>query len=309
MLRENPVYKMEKMTSSRSMKMTGIIFGMNIVLTAAALMMLYGMMREMQYTGEIPYQSLIQLYEMIAYFEFALVMFIVPALTAGAVSGERERQTLDLLLSTKMNCSEIIIGKLEASFRTILTVILSGAPVLSLVFIYGGISGIDFITLFLYYVMTGLFTGSMGLMLSALFQKTSAATAVTYVILLILNAGTAAAVYLSYQVSYVQYMNSTDYAVYPSAGRWIYLLLLNPAVSFYHFITGQAGSGREFEKMAAGLGTRIHPFMENYWTEISVAIQILCIVLFICVAARKINPLRGCIFKSLTSEKRDVTMS
>ena len=99
----NPVFKMEKMTSSRSGKMSVIVFGMNLILTVTALIMLYTIAHETGYTGEIPYQSFIQLYRMIAFFEFTLILLIVPALTSGAVSGERERQTLDLLLSTKMN--------------------------------------------------------------------------------------------------------------------------------------------------------------------------------------------------------------
>ena len=292
-MKPNPVYQMEKMTSSRSVKMAGIIFGMNLLLTAAALMMLYGMIREIQYTGEIPYQSLIRLYETIAGFEFGLVMFIVPALTAGAVSGERERRTLDLLLSTRMSCRDIIVGKLAASFRTILIVTLSGAPVLSLVFIYGGIRELDFIMLFLYYIMTGLFSGSLGLMMSSLFQKTSAATAVTYTTLMILNAGTSAVVYLIYQLSYMQAVNSADYTVIPSVGKWIYLLLLNPAVTFYCFLTGQTGSGREFDFLLARYGAEAAPLMDRWWTEIGAAIQILCTVGFIAVAARKINPLKG----------------
>ena len=136
----NPVYKMEKMTSSRSIKMSVIVSGMNLVLTVIAFIMLYAIIHETEYTGEIPYQSFIKLYRMIAIFEFTLILLIVPALTSGAISGERERQTLDLLLSTKMNCWDIVLGKLGASFSTVLIVILSGFPVLSLIFIYGGIN-------------------------------------------------------------------------------------------------------------------------------------------------------------------------
>lgn len=47
----NPVFKMEKMTSSRSGKMSVIVFGMNLILTVTALIMLYTIAHETGYTG------------------------------------------------------------------------------------------------------------------------------------------------------------------------------------------------------------------------------------------------------------------
>ncbi|MFR6329249.1 MAG: hypothetical protein ACLUOI_10765 [Eisenbergiella sp.] len=43
--------------------------------------------------------------------EFLMLMFIMPALTASSISGERERQTLELMLTTN-EAEEIILGKL-----------------------------------------------------------------------------------------------------------------------------------------------------------------------------------------------------
>lgn len=288
----NPVYKMEKMTFSRSLKMAVLVFGMNLILTVAAFVMLYSIIHEARYTGEIPYQSFIQLYRLVAYFEFALILLIVPALTASAISGEREHQTLDLLLSTRMNCWDIIIGKLCAAFRIILIVIISGFPVLSLIFVYGGISGYDMIMLFVYYVGAALFSGSLGIMISALFQKTSVSTALSYLIVVLLNIGTGAVVYLSYRFSYTKYLETMDTSFYPSAGRFIYLLLINPAVSFYAFISGQIGSGREFEQFLSTIGIVEHSFVLQNWVMVSMTIQIILSLLFIFVAVRQIDPMR-----------------
>ena len=290
--RWNPVFKMEKMTSSRSAKMSVIVFGMNLILTIAALIMLYTIKHETDYTGEIPYQSFIQLYRMIAFFEFALILLIVPALTSGAVSGERERQTLDLLMSTKMNCWDIIVGKLGASFRTVLIVILSGFPVLSLVFIYGGISEFDMIFLFSYYVITALFTGSLGIMLSSLFKKTATSTAVSYIVLLLLTAGTGAATYLFYRISYTRFVEMNNLTFYPSAGKSIYFLLVNPAFSFYYFMNGQTGSGREFYEFLFSAGIYEKNFILENWVMLSIGIQFVLSVIFIFVAVRAIDPMK-----------------
>ena len=288
----NPVYKMEKMTSSRSARMSVIVFGMNLILTITALIMLYTIMHETGYTGEIPYQSFIQLYRMIAFFEFTLILLIVPALTSGAVSGERERQTLDLLLSTKMNCWEIIEGMRGASVRTVRLVSLSGFPILSLVFIYGGVSEFDLVFLFAYYVITALFSGSLGIMLSALFKKTSTSTAVSYVVLLLLTAGTGAATYLFYRISYTRFIEISDPSFYPTAGKSIYFLLVNPAISFYYFMNGQTGSGREFYEFLARMGVYEKNFILENWVMIGIGIQFVLSVIFICVAVRTIDPMK-----------------
>lgn len=54
-----------------------------------------------------------QIYIALAVVQFALILLITPAQTAGTVSGEREKQTLDLLLATKISSVGII---LESSY-------------------------------------------------------------------------------------------------------------------------------------------------------------------------------------------------
>ncbi|MCL1964388.1 MAG: ABC transporter permease, partial [Firmicutes bacterium] len=42
--------------------------------------------------------------------QFFLIILVAPALTAGAIAGERERQTLDLLLCTRVGAIRIVTG-------------------------------------------------------------------------------------------------------------------------------------------------------------------------------------------------------
>ena len=91
-----------------------------------------------------------------------MLMFIMPALTAGSVSGERERQTLDLMLTTTMKPEDIIIGKLSASFGTMFILIVSSFPLLAVSFVYGGITVYDVFLLLMCYVAVALLSGSMG---------------------------------------------------------------------------------------------------------------------------------------------------
>ena len=76
----------------------------------------------------------------VASLEFLMLILIMPAMTAGSISGERERQTLDLMLTTCMTPADIVLGKLEAALGTMFLMVVSSLPILAMVFVYGGVT-------------------------------------------------------------------------------------------------------------------------------------------------------------------------
>src|SRR5439155_10298292 len=64
--------------------------------------------------------------------QFGAVLLITPALTAGAIAEERQRQTLDDLLLTRLSGRDIVLGKLAARWVQVVGVLLAGVPVLCL---------------------------------------------------------------------------------------------------------------------------------------------------------------------------------
>jgi ABC-type Na+ efflux pump permease subunit len=70
--------------------------------------------------------------------QFAAVLLITPAFTAGAVAEERQRRTLDDLLITGLSSRAIIFGKLLARWIQIVSVLLAGVPILTLLTLWGG---------------------------------------------------------------------------------------------------------------------------------------------------------------------------
>ena len=108
-----------------------------------------------------------ELYEFVTSMEFILLMFIVPAVTASAISGERERQTLDLMLTTRMSAGQIVTGKLLSALSTLFLLILSSFPAVAMVFVYGGITWTDAFSLILCYVTVAFFAGR----LASVFQQ------------------------------------------------------------------------------------------------------------------------------------------
>jgi len=128
-------------------------------------------------------------YNVIAIFQFALLMLIVPAITATAISGERERQTLDLMLCSDISTWSIILGKLVVSIAHIMLLVFASLPILGMVFLFGGITFGEIMLLFLFYLITALMVASLGIFLSTVFRKNVTAIITTYICLGILSFG------------------------------------------------------------------------------------------------------------------------
>jgi ABC-type transport system involved in multi-copper enzyme maturation permease subunit len=122
-------------------------------------------------------------------FQMVLLAFITPALTAGAVSSERERQTIDLLFVTKLPAFSILWGKLLASMSFVILLLLLSVPIFSLVFLFGGIELDQVLTAFLVTAVAALTLGIIGLACSTAFKRTLPATVAAYGAAFILLAG------------------------------------------------------------------------------------------------------------------------
>ena len=91
-----------------------------------------------------------------------MISVLAPASTAGTISGERERQTLDLLAVTPISSVAIVVGKLLSSLTWVFTLILASIPVSALVFVYGGVAPDDLVRGYLLLFITAIAFGALG---------------------------------------------------------------------------------------------------------------------------------------------------
>ena len=132
-------------------------------------------------SGGIPPSSMgITIFSFLVLFQVGLLAFITPALTAGAISGERERQTIDLLFVTPLAPFSIIWGKLLASMSFVVLLISLSVPIFSLVFLFGGIELDQVLAAFALTGVTAMTFGFLGVAFSTLFKRTLAATVASY---------------------------------------------------------------------------------------------------------------------------------
>ena len=120
-------------------------------------------------------------------------LLVGPVFSAGSITQERERQTLNLLLTTLLTPGKIVFAKLLAALRvsTVLTFLLTEQLLLAYLLIPELRDDQPWTLLaFLAIIATTcLATSTIGLLCSALSRKTSVAMVVTYMVLLVLFVG------------------------------------------------------------------------------------------------------------------------
>lgn len=187
--------------------------------------------------------------------QFVLVCLFAPGVAAGAISGERERQTLDVLLVSGVSSVRIIWGKLVASVAFLLLLVLASLPLFATIFLYGGIDLGQFTIVQLLTVTTALTIGTFSLFLSTLFRRTLIATVSSYAFTFAATAGT----------GIVGSIMSALYAFWDHAGQSSSaveahpLLLMNPFYAlFAEFTLAPAGMhvGRILQVLVFDTGPR-----------------------------------------------------
>lgn len=284
----NPVYQKEMKMSVRTIRLAVLIMVFNGILAALNLLSMYGAVNRSRFFGSVQFSSVIQIYSTVAYIEFAMFMLLVPAVTAGSISGEKERRTLDLLLTSRMTSLSIVFGKLKASLNLVRILAISSLPVLSLVFIFGGIRIRDLIWVLCALLISGFFAGSIGILFSTVSRKTTTATVLSYGSLIALIFG-------SYGiVGFLQYLDNNNIGKFTNGvGKGIYVLLLNPAVAFAELVYNQVSNEGFVEKICSIYAPMEQGFFINNWILISLCIQIVLSILLLFLSAWILNPLHS----------------
>lgn len=176
--------------------------------------------------------------------QFLLIMLVAPALSAGSIAGERERQTFDLLLVTGVGVQRIVLGKLMESFAFLALLILSGAPVAALALVTGGVTAIDVAQTLGYLMLIALAALSVGMAMSTIFRRSLSAIIASYLAIFAIGAGSwalskqgpfAARYTMELLESLPQMSGGAALALVPGT------LLLNPAIGLVTMLASQTG--------------------------------------------------------------------
>lgn len=151
-----------------------------------------------------------------------LMLLIVPAQAAGAIAGERERQTLVPLQVTLLSPWRILLGKVAASVAFLVLLVVAALPLLAVGYLVGGIRIADVLNGAAIVLVSGFLVAGMCIAVSTFARRVQSATVLCYALVLALSVGTLLA-YGAYAV--VDQSRGFDAADPPRA-----LLVLNPVV-------------------------------------------------------------------------------
>lgn len=259
--------------------------------------------------GTLGYRFLANYFIALVFTEATILLFIIPAITAGSISLEKERQTLEVLLTTRLTPWEIIKGKFFSNYILIALLVLSTIPMLSLVFIYGGIAFWQMLYVYLVLFVYIALISSFGVFFSSLTKNTVSAVVLTYMFTLAFILLTAAlpwifiiAIELINELLYYDSKISnfvTDEHLIPSD----YFLMLGIGNPFYtlfdvigHSITYSL-NGVKIEGMNSCGSFLPHTSEKNIlfrlWTPISIVVQLVTTYILLRISAVLLNPVKG----------------
>ncbi len=277
----NPILKKDILVNARSPKM---IIALTLINCLFALIAAIAFAMSSGSGYQTYYSYIVKLFPILGGCELGIISFTLPVMTSTSISGERERQTLEIMLTTPVRSSSIILGKLLSAMVTTFMYVAATLPFLAVSFVVGGLgwkSLFEFIGIVLY---VDIYIGSFGMFYSCVRRTSVSATIATIitivaVVLITLLGGTVidSAMWMTDNLDlYKSYLAGivTFYAINPFiwivefAQQTFYAKTLMPSLE-------QAG--------------RYTSFVTGHLTQISVVINMAVAVLMLNMASNRLR--------------------
>lgn len=296
----NPILKKELVVGSRSMRMSWAVMGINAFLTLIVIFAISVTNMSSAVSG-YDYSSLMWLFPVLGCTECGLISLIIPIITSGSISGERERQTLDIMLTTPVSPLSIALGKLGSAMAVVMMYMIASIPVMAIAFVLGGMSWWALLGLFGMLLYLGLYVGSVGIFCSSVVKKSIAATILTIAIGVGIIVVTAVIFYVGVAIKET-YMISTQGSsyTYTGPGAVVLVMMLNPYSPIFDFMLRSMSSMNIYEMVAAsGMTSVTVKNLCKYWIPVSMVLNLFVAFGFLKLAARNI-----CVTKNLKNSKK-----
>jgi ABC-type transport system involved in multi-copper enzyme maturation permease subunit len=180
-----PVFERELLVTARRRRFYALRVGFGLALLAVIAATVrttplppdLGVMADVQ-LGRVLFQNLLLA-------QGLAVVFLTPALVAGAIAGEYQRTTLHELLASDLTSAEIVLGKLGARLSHVIVLLATGLPLLLATGLLGGIETPFVLATVAASVSTAFFLGSLAILAST--QTRSVRGAMNFTLTLVLT--------------------------------------------------------------------------------------------------------------------------
>lgn len=300
MIRLNPIVKKDIKVQSRSMKISWGVFAYELILALVFFLAMLIIQNENMYSTNNIYSALVWLYPVLAITQFVILGVVTPVRTASSISGEKERQTFDIMMTTSMSPFSVIIGKVMTAMVQSVFYVIASMPVMALCFVIGGMSWSYLFWFLAVSLLISFFSASIGILCSSLCRKSISAVIMSYGFYLLFFVATALPGIL-YTVTpryrYYQYGMTAASSPDPLENLFLFLLV-NPAVYLMEFFSRIMAGESVVNGLSDNIGVRQQKGLIHYvasgntWIILSTVLFLAVSFLFLWLAARRINPAR-----------------
>ncbi len=116
--------------------------------------------------------------------QYVLASLMAPSFAAGAITGEKERKSYEMLLASPLRPSAVMLGKLLASLCHLAILIFASLPIVMLCLPLGGVSLYEVLAAYLGLILSVLTFGMISLAASSYFRRTASSLLVSYLLIL-----------------------------------------------------------------------------------------------------------------------------
>ncbi len=282
----NPILAKDLKVMSRSMRYSWILFGYETVLGVIflfALLIGNSVSSYSDHSNIEIFKSYVYFFPIIGSVQMGIIAFLVPILTASSISGEKEKQTYDVLLTTTISPLNIVLGKLGTAIFRVMLLIFASVPLMALSFIVGGLSWLYLLVYMFLALAFSINLGSIGIFCSSVCRKSITSIILSYVIFYGINT-----------VSTVPIMFSAIISRGDPAMASLLSELVNPTFVFVLFFVSCMSSENFLELFDTASSGSIPDFMYSpvVWIVGSIIVQLLIAALFVFFTTLRLKPSR-----------------
>ncbi len=178
---ENPVLQRELLVNLRTLR-AFVLLALYQMLLSAVVIVAWPSDTVLDLTSNP--QSAKQLVDLFFLGQYVIASLMAPSFAAGAITGEKERLTYEMLLASPLRPGAVILGKMVASLTHLGMLILGSLPIIVLCLPLGGVSVYEVLAAYTGLIVSVILFGSIGVLCSSYFSRTSSSLVVSYLIIL-----------------------------------------------------------------------------------------------------------------------------
>ncbi|MCM1282019.1 MAG: ABC transporter permease [Muribaculaceae bacterium] len=293
-MRMNPIVKKDIRVQSRSMRICWSVFAYEAIMALVFFIAMLVLKENSRYSVNNIYNGIIGLYPVLGVTQLIILGVVVPVRTASSISGEKERQTFDIMMTTSMTPFSIILGKAMTAVVQDIFFVAASMPVMALAFVIGGLPWSYLFWFLGVALLVSLFSASIGILCSSLCKKSITAVIMSYGIYVVFFLGTLLPIgivqYMYMVFGYASSMSTENSLSYIA-------LLLNPAVYLLEFfvgvMTGESMVGSLVSLSTTKKGIMTFVTSGHWWMILSTILFVAVSFLFLWLASKRINPIKG----------------